>query len=161
MAPKQSRREFCVQACQAASIVTLGSFVQGCGGGGGNPGSPSGGGSDAPQLPIISGTVANRVVSVTIDPAGSPLANVGSAALVNTSSGNFLVSRSGQTFFIALTATCTHEQCNITGFENSNYVCPCHGSTYSTSGSVLMGPATRSLQQYPTQFTNNVLTFTI
>ena len=40
----------------------------------------------------------------------------------------------------------------------SPYVCPCHGSQYSTSGAVLNGPATQPLRQFATQFTNNVLT---
>ena len=38
-----SRREFCSQACQAVSIIALGSLAQNCGGGG-NPAGPSGGG---------------------------------------------------------------------------------------------------------------------
>jgi cytochrome b6-f complex iron-sulfur subunit len=159
MEPK-SRREFCVHACQAASLVTIASLLEGCGGS--SPTSPGGGGGPVtgPPLPIVTGTVNNRVVSLTVD-AGSPLASVGSAVLVSTSSGNFLVAHTGQTTFVALTAICTHEACTVTLFENSNYVCPCHGSTYSTSGAVLGGPAPRPLQQFPTQFNNNVVTFTI
>jgi cytochrome b6-f complex iron-sulfur subunit len=159
MEPK-TRREFCVHACQAASLATLASLLEGCGGS--SPTGPDGGGGPvtAPPLPIVSGSVNNRVVSLTVD-AASPLAGVGSAALVSTSSGNFLVAHTGQTTFVALTAICTHEACTVTLFENSNYVCPCHGSTYSTSGAVLGGPAPRALQQFPTQFNNNVVTFNI
>jgi cytochrome b6-f complex iron-sulfur subunit len=61
---------------------------------------------------------------------------------------------------VALTAVCTHEQCTVTGFQNSQYVCPCHGSQYSTSGAVTMGPATRALQQFSTQFSTPTLTIT-
>jgi Rieske Fe-S protein len=40
-------------------------------------------------------------------------------------------------------------------------VCPCHGSQYTTSGSVANGPATRPLQSFQTTFTNDVLSFTV
>ena len=62
----------------------------------------------------------------------------------------------------AFTAVCTHEQNIITGFQNNNtFVCPAHGSQFNTSGGVVQGPATRALREFPTQFTNNVLTITV
>ena len=148
------RREFVVQSFQVASLATLGSILQGCGG---SPSSPS---SSAPSLTSVNGTVASGAVSVTVD-AGGPLANVGGAALVQSSSGNFLVSRTAQDAFTALTAICTHEQCTITGFQSPRYVCPCHGSQYATSGAVLQGPATQALRQFATRFSGNVLTITL
>jgi cytochrome b6-f complex iron-sulfur subunit len=152
MLPLHSRREFCAQACQAASVLALGT-IAGCGDGSTSPSSTS-----APPLASAAATVAGRVVSVTV--AGSALATAGSAATVQTSLGTFLVSRSATDTFVALTAICTHEQCTITGFDGSRYVCPCHGSQYNTSGSVVMGPASRALQQFPTAFASGVLTFT-
>jgi len=149
------RREFCVQACQAASVAALGAVLPGCGSSN-NPSSPS---SNAPQLTTVSGSFANGAVTVTVD-AASPLANVGGAALVQSSAGNFLVSRTAQDTFVALTAICTHEQCTVTGFQSAHYVCPCHGSQYSTTGQVTMGPATRALQQFATRFTAPTLTIT-
>ena len=148
-----TRREFCAHACQAASVLALGA-VAGCGDSGTSPSSTS-----TPPLTSAAATVTGRVLSVTI--AGSALANVGSAASVQTSLGTVLVSHTGQDAFIAVTAICTHEQCTITGFDGTRYVCPCHGSQYSTSGTVQMGPATRSLQQFPTAFAAGVLTFTV
>ena len=71
------------------------------------------------------------------------------------------MSRTAQDTFVALTAICTHEQCTVTGFQSSRYVCPCHGSQYTTSGSVVQGPATRALQQFVTRFTNSVVTITL
>jgi cytochrome b6-f complex iron-sulfur subunit len=93
--------------------------------------------------------------------SSSPLANVGSAALVQNSIRTLLVAHTGQESFTALTALCTHEACTITGFQGGNYVCPCHGSQYSTSGQVLSGPAPRALQQFPTRFTNGTLTIEV
>ena len=136
------------------SLATLGSILQACSG---SPSSPS---SSAPSLPTVNGTVSGGAINITVD-AASPLATVGAAALVQSSSGNFLVSRTAQDTFVALTAICTHEQCTVTGFQNARYVCPCHGSQYSTSGAVLQGPASRSLSQFATRFTNSVLTITL
>jgi cytochrome b6-f complex iron-sulfur subunit len=65
---------------------------------------------------------------------------------VRSSGGAFLVSRTAQDTFTALTSTCTHEACTITGFDGSAYICPCHGSRFNTTGRVLNGPATTSLR---------------
>jgi cytochrome b6-f complex iron-sulfur subunit len=160
-ATAQSRREFCVAACHAATAVALGSILQSCGGGG-NPAGPSGGGgSPAPPLTVINVTPAGGAATLTVDGA-SPLAAVGSAAMVRAgSSGDLLVARTAQDIFSALTATCTHEACTINGFRSPNFVCPCHGSQFSTSGQVINGPATRGLRTYPTQFSGNTLTITL
>jgi Rieske Fe-S protein len=152
MLEEQSRREFCVHACRVGSLLAIGA-VTGCGGK-----SPAGPSTNAPPLPSVTATVSGRVVSVTIG-AGSPLTAVGSAATAATSLGTFLIARTASDAFVALTAICTHEGCTITGFDGGQYVCPCHGSRYSTTGSVTNGPAARSLQQFSTQFANDVLTF--
>ena len=150
---KTSRREFCAHALTFVSVASL---IEGCGG---SPTSPSGGGN-APQLATINANASGGVITLTID-GSSPLNNVGSAAFVQGTSGKFLVTQVSQGTFRALTAICTHEGCDVTGFQSGTFVCPCHGSEYSTSGAVTRGPATRSLQQFSTQFTNNVLTITV
>ena len=155
---EQSRREFCTHACQIASMAAMGALLQGCGGGGGGASGTLP--TNVPVLGSVAGTSASGAVNVTVD-AGSPLAAVGSAAMVQSSSGLFLVTRTGADAFTALTATCTHEQCTISGFTGSEFVCPCHGSRFSTSGAVLNGPATRSLRTFATRFANNVLTISV
>jgi cytochrome b6-f complex iron-sulfur subunit len=148
----QSRRTFVAQIAGATMFGgTLGALLQGCGG----VTSPSG----VPALPTVNGTSASGGVTLTID-ATSPLSAVGSAALVQSAKGGFLVGHTAQNAFVALTAICTHETCTITGFGSQNYVCPCHGSTFDINGRVLNGPAPSALRQYPTQFTNGVLTIT-
>src|SRR5262245_57695234 len=98
-----SRRQFCVHACQAASLVSIASLLETCGG---SPTSPG----NAPALSAISAVASSGAITLTID-SSSPLANVGGAALVQTASGNFLVARTAQDTFTALTAICTHEAC--------------------------------------------------
>ena len=122
-------------------------------------GSPTSG-SDAPQLPSVSGAVNGSTITVNVD-AASPLNTVGNAAVVNTSRGALLVARTGQTTFTALNAVCTHEVCTITGYQGGTYVCPCHLSEFSTTGAVVRGPANRPLASYPTSFVAPTLTISI
>jgi cytochrome b6-f complex iron-sulfur subunit len=148
----QTRRDFCVHTCQAISLGTLAVLVDACGGS--SPTSPS---TNVPSLTTVTGSVGSGGVLVTVD-GGSPLSSVGGAVLVQSSAGNFLVARTGQDTFSALTAVCTHEGCTIGGYQSSTYTCPCHGSQFSTSGGVLRGPAGRSLQSFATTFANGTLT---
>jgi cytochrome b6-f complex iron-sulfur subunit len=145
------RREFCKRL---ASVSLTGgmALLPGCSGGGnpanGIPGSP---------LPAVAGSVTNGALTVNIA-ANSPLASAGGMALVSSTAGQFLVTRTGATSFVAVTAQCTHEACVVSNATASSYVCPCHGSEFDTSGRVVVGPASVPLRQFQTQFSNNVLT---
>jgi Rieske Fe-S protein len=147
----QTRRDFCAQACQAVALAAVGGSISGCGGVTG----PS-----APTLPNVNGTVSGSTVTLAIDSA-SPLAAVASAALLNSSAGTFLVARTAQDAFTALTATCTHFGCTISGYDGQAFVCPCHGSRFSTGGAVQRGPAGRPLRSFATRFADNILTISL
>lgn len=147
----QSRREFCQRVCQMASLAAVGSLVAACGGG---PTSPTDTGT---SLPVVAGSRVNGVTTVNIA-AGSALAATGGMALVQAGGADFLVTRTGDTTFVALTAICTHQQCTVSNFSGSLFVCPCHGSEYTTSGSVARGPAGSPLRAFTTQFADPLLT---
>ena len=147
---KPSRREFCAHA---VSFVAIGTLLESCGG---SPTSPS----TVPALSTISAGVANNTITLTVDSA-SPLASVGSAALVQTSSGNVLVARTAQDTFNAMTAVCTHEACTVERYQSGTFTCPCHGSQYNTSGAVVKGPAPSALRRFNTSFAGNVLTISL
>jgi cytochrome b6-f complex iron-sulfur subunit len=151
-----SRRQFCAGACQVASGVTLTTLISACGGGEGSPTSPSG---MASMLPVLAGQFAGSRVQVSV--AGTALADVGNAALVQSTAGVFLISRTAVNSFSAVEGVCTHEGCTINGADGATYVCPCHGSRYNRSGQVLAGPARASLRQYATTFADGVLTITL
>jgi Rieske Fe-S protein len=85
----------------------------------------------------------------------------GGLALAQAVSGSFLVAHTSQDAFSALTAVCTHEGCTVANASGTTYVCPCHGSQDTTSGSVVNGPATRPLTSYATQFSGTTLTLSI
>jgi cytochrome b6-f complex iron-sulfur subunit len=147
---KPTRREFCAHA---VSFVAVGALLESCGG---SPTSPS----SIPALSTISAGVTNNTITLTVDSA-SPLASVGSAALVQTSSGSFLVARVAQDTFNAMTAVCTHEACTVERYQSGTFTCPCHGSQYNTSGAVVKGPAPASLRRFNTAFANSVLTISL
>jgi cytochrome b6-f complex iron-sulfur subunit len=111
------------------------------------------------DLTVLSGRFSNSRVQVTA--TGTPLAEIGGAARVESSAGLFLISRTGETSFTAVDGVCTHEGCTITGADGSSYVCPCHGSRYNRSGQVQEGPARSSLRQYATTFADGVVTIAI
>ncbi|NEQ50939.1 MAG: Rieske 2Fe-2S domain-containing protein [Leptolyngbya sp. SIO3F4] len=48
---------------------------------------------------------------------------------------------------IALNSMCTHQGCGVE-WKDDAFACPCHGSKFSTDGSVANGPATEPLAPY-------------
>jgi thiosulfate dehydrogenase [quinone] large subunit len=98
---------------------------------------------------------------VRVNVAGSALANVGGAVLVESTAGVWLLARTAATTFSAVEAVCTHEGCTVTNADGDVYVCPCHGSRYNRSGQVTHGPATASLRQYPTAFAEGIVTIAL
>jgi len=51
--------------------------------------------------------------------------------------------------FLSLSSECTHLKCTVE-LAGARIVCPCHGSTFDRGGAVLVGPAERPLDRYPT-----------
>jgi nitrite reductase/ring-hydroxylating ferredoxin subunit len=147
----QNRRHFCKRLASVAACASGAALLHACSGNSANsiPGS---------SLPTITGTLSGAGVTVPIN-AGSPLAATGGMALVTSNAGDFLVTRTGATTFVALTAQCTHQACLVSDATSTTYVCPCHGSEFDpATGRVVVGPAIASLRQFSAQFSGNVLT---
>jgi cytochrome b6-f complex iron-sulfur subunit len=95
---------------------------------------------------------------ITID-----LTNPGYSAL-NTAGGSvtiqgIIVAYKGNDIYLALDSICTHQGCTIGyNFTSNNFPCPCHGSVFTASGSVLNGPATMPLKSYQVTKSGNILT---
>ncbi len=74
-------------------------------------------------------------------------------------SGSIIVIRSTETQYIALSKICTHEGCTVKyGAASNQIVCDCHGSTFTTAGTVTNGPAATNLKKYNVKVEGNLLT---
>ena len=88
----------------------------------------------APRGPVVVGTVAQL-----------PLGNV-----TERRQDRFVLVHH-PTGFVALVLECTHQKCPVHYVPDRGVVfCACHGSQFSTTGEVLVGPATRALDRFAT-----------
>ncbi len=58
--------------------------------------------------------------------------------------------------FLALSMECTHQGCEVKPHDEA-LTCPCHGSEFDTSGSVLEGPAEYALKEYNVSTDNQMI----
>ena len=103
---------------------------------------------------------AGGSANFTVD-LGSNLLAVGSSLVqsgvivVRLAAGNTPAS------FTAVQVACTHEGTSINfNAAQNKFICPNHGSTFSTSGSVTLGPATTNLKSYNISISGNTMTVT-
>jgi len=146
-----NRREFVKDTLTGIGTMAFGSFMlvnqSGC-----SEGSPT-----AP-------TDSNGGTSITVDlsfPENSALATVGGtlALTANELDGSgILLYRQSDTSVLAFSRICTHNGCTIGSFQNGTSACPCHGSQFNTSGSVVNGPAVNALKQYSATIVGDIVT---
>lgn len=73
-----------------------------------------------------------------------------------------IVANAGNNIFLALDSVCTHQGCTITyNLASNNFPCPCHGSVFSSNGSIVNGPATTALDSHLVTKSGNILTVTL
>lgn len=84
------------------------------------------------------------------------LNNTGGFLIINS----IIIANTGDSF-VALSSVCTHQGCTISYSSSSNnFPCGCHGSVFSPTGSVVVGPASVPVKRYNVSRTGNVLTIT-
>ena len=72
--------------------------------------------------------------------------------------GQFYLARLEDGGFLAISRKCTHLGCTVPWVENEKrFACPCHGSTFDITGSVVQAPAPRALDLFPVTIENNVV----
>ncbi|MBW2488234.1 MAG: ubiquinol-cytochrome c reductase iron-sulfur subunit [Deltaproteobacteria bacterium] len=72
--------------------------------------------------------------------------------------GKFYLARLEDGGFLALSRTCTHLGCSVPWIEKEmKFACPCHGSAFDITGSVIEAPAPRALDIYPIAIENNII----
>jgi cytochrome b6-f complex iron-sulfur subunit len=86
------------------------------------------------------------------DPKNAALTQVDGTLLVKAPHDTILLVRTSATTVAAVSDICTHALCGVRyDHVNKNLSCPCHGSRYTLTGTVLQGPAFRPLARYQTQ----------
>lgn len=95
---------------------------------------------------------------------GTPLANLSEipadGGLVLDDAG-VVLTRDAAGEVKAFSAVCTHQGCNVTGVQQGEIVCPCHGSRFDAStGEPTAGPARRPLPPIAVAVRNDAV-FTI
>lgn len=138
------RKEFLNNMGLAAFAVCTGSCFAACSKSSSSPGGGGGGGS----------------VNFTID-LSTQLLDVGDS----TAKSGVVVARlsagSDPSNFTAVAQACTHQGTPVAYNSSSNlFVCPLHGSEFSTSGGVVQGPATSPLKKYSISISGNTMTVT-
>ena len=90
-------------------------------------------------------------------PENAVLNTIGGSKIVQT----ILVVNTGPGY-ISLSSICTHEGCTV-GYDSASekILCPCHGSKFNTTGSIVTGPAATPLKSYPVSKSGNILTISI
>lgn len=116
--------------------------------------------SDATSTPGTGTTTPPAGVNFAVD-LGTEITNVGDSVAKNGVIVVRLATGSAVSAFTAVQLACTHQGTSIDFNKNKgNFVCPNHGSEFSTAGAVLNGPATASLKKYNIAVTGSTLTVT-
>lgn len=71
------------------------------------------------------------------------------------------VQRTSETTFQAMSGVCTHAGCTVAFNGNDKFNCPCHGSSFASTGAVLTGPAGAPLKIFSTALVGDELTITL
>jgi cytochrome b6-f complex iron-sulfur subunit len=97
---------------------------------------------------------------LTIDLNSDKYSDLGSAGGF-VKEGSIIIINIGDEF-VALSNICTHQGCVVSyDSEENKLPCPCHGSVYSTTGSVLEGPAENPLKKYEVTQEGDILTIVL
>ena len=97
---------------------------------------------------------ANKLTIDLTNTNNSSLGSAGGSKVIE----NIIIINTGEGF-IALSSVCTHSGCQVSyDHGNENLPCPCHGSIFSTAGSVLNGPASSPLKTYVVMQEGDILT---
>ena len=96
----------------------------------------------------------NEPLSIDLSEAAySDLNNVGGFAIVQ----DIIVFNDGNEIKV-LSSVCTHQGCTVSyNAANNQLPCPCHGSLFSATGSVVNGPAEAPLKKYTVSREGDIL----
>ncbi len=140
------RKEFLSSIGLSAAALLLAPCLGGCKKESANPGGNPGGGNPPPAVDFTIDLAQNPALN---NPGGFIYRN--GIIIAKTTAGNL----------IAVSQTCTHQGGTVAfRSANNDFLCSNHGARFSTSGSVLQGPATAPLRQYTVAVNGNQVRIT-
>ena len=166
MEERISREKFIRLGAAIGVTVTGASVVAACGGSGGESGATAPSGSSGTAASGVTDSGESGGATETASSGGQVIAQASevpqNSAVPFTDSGQpaVLVHLQGGDF-VAYSAVCTHEQCEVAyQQQSSELVCPCHGSIFdpARSGQVVSGPAQQPLPDIPIQVQDGRIT---
>jgi Rieske Fe-S protein len=96
-----------------------------------------------------------KKVAVSLDKVPK-LTKVGASTVLKIKNKWVLLVRTKPTEIKAVSATCTHKQCDVNYNPSSKRIeCGCHGSKFDLDGKVLNGPAKSDLYNYKAELRGN------
>jgi cytochrome b6-f complex iron-sulfur subunit len=108
----------------------------------------------------VGGTSGAVNANFTVD-LSSKLTTVGSSLVQSGVIVVRLATGNVPTSFTAVQVACTHEGTAINYNQSAGqFICPNHGSTFTTTGAVTLGPAVNSLKVYTIAVNGNMMTVT-
>jgi Rieske Fe-S protein len=144
------RSEFLSKLGLGLVVVCSGCALASCGGKSSNP-TPQIGGAPSPPA-------AGSGNLFTLD-LNSQLMNVGDSIVQHGVIIVRLAAGSDPSAFTAVQVSCTHQGTAINYNESQHrFICPGHGSEFSNTGQVLVGPATVALHEYMVAVSGTTLT---
>ena len=142
------RKDFIEQVGLSAASILIFGCMQSC--------SKS---DSAPSQPTGSNNNTNKAIDFTINITASPFTSLSTAGgFYVDKTNNIIIARTLTNEFLAVSSLCTHQQVTVDyQASNNRFVCSAHGSVFSSTGSVLNGPAGERLKQFKTTLTGNNL----
>jgi cytochrome b6-f complex iron-sulfur subunit len=155
----QFLRELGLSGSALMAFYCMGTTLTACSTSSDDP-TPSSGGTGSSTGLTGNADTSKGTISFTLDLTNSTysgLKTAGGFVVV----GSLIIANARGTI-VALSKTCTHEGTTLTYRSSQNDLyCSNHGSEFSTTGAVEVGPATRSLAVYQAQLSTDGNTLTV
>lgn len=142
-----TRKEFFSRVGFGAATVLLPACIAGLATSCSSDDSGTGGNNTSPP-PTASG-------NFTVDTSAGALSSNGGFIVIN----GIIIARTNTGTFLAVSSLCTHEGVTLNYDRSANqFVCPRHNSQFTSTGTVVSGPAPSNLRQYQTTLSGTTLT---
>lgn len=136
------RKDFMKQVGLGFGAIMLMNCLQSCGE------------SEIPDPMLNPGNGDKVDFTLNLDATGNTALNQNGGFLVIKSEG-VIAARKLDGSFVAVSSACTHQGTTIDLYrkETDDFVCPNHGSVFSSTGAVKEDPATTALKKFNTSYT--------